>query len=90
MEQINRYGLLRLQYLKAFQPQLLSDLNNRQCLEDHLLDFQRQMEMEVGQLVFAGLEDEEAERYVIEEYLVGKGASAQHPPLMNQSNQNLG
>jgi len=70
MEQVNRYALLRLQYLKAFHPHVLRELQKTQCLEEHLLEFQRQVEMEVGQLAFAGLDDEEAERYVIEEYLV--------------------
>jgi hypothetical protein len=90
MEQINRYGLLQLQYLKAFQPQLLTELKNRQCLEDHLLEFQRRVEMEVGQLVFAGLEDEEAERYVIEEYLMDRGAAARPQLFINPKNQNPG
>lgn len=69
MKQLNRYGLLRLQYLKSFHPRILQELQNLDSLENHLLDFQRQVELEIEQLVFAGMEDHEAERHVIEEYL---------------------
>jgi len=70
MKNLNRYGLLRLQYLKTFHPSVLQILQNRNELETHLLDFQRQFEMELDQLFFAGLEEYEAERYVLAEYLV--------------------
>jgi hypothetical protein len=69
MNHINRYGLLRLQFLKARKPHLLADIEKHQQLENHLMDLQYQVEMELGQLIFAGLEDDWAEQYVLREFI---------------------
>ena len=69
MDRINRYGLLRLQYLKTRRPHQLADIERRKLLEKHLLDCQYQVELELGQLISAGLEDDKAEQYVLDEFI---------------------
>lgn len=70
MENLNRFGILRLQFLQTSKPELLEEMRHTGALEDHLLTSQRSAEWELGQLIFAGMEEEKAERYVLREYIM--------------------
>ena len=69
MEQLNRFGRMRLDYLKTCRPELLVRIEGEGRLQEHLLTLQKHVEWEWGQLVAAGLEEETAEYYVLREFL---------------------
>ena len=69
MEQLNRFGRMRLDYLKTCRPELLLRFENEGRLQEHLLTLQRHVEWELGQLIAAGMEEETAEFYVLQEFL---------------------
>jgi hypothetical protein len=69
MEKLNRFGRMRLDYLRTCQPALLERIESTGTLFKHLLSSQRSIEWDLEQLVFAGLEEEAAERYVIQEHI---------------------
>ena len=69
MEQLNRFGRMRLDYLKTCRPELLLRIENEGRLQEHLLALQRHVEWELGQLIAAGMEEETAEFYVLQEFL---------------------
>jgi hypothetical protein len=69
MNKLNRYGQMRLEFLRTCRPELLQRYEGSGTLFDHLLTSQRHIAWELEQLLFAGLDEETAERYVIEEYI---------------------
>jgi hypothetical protein len=69
MEQLNRFGRMRLDYLKTCRPELLLRIENEGRLQEHLLALRRHVEWELGQLIAAGMEEETAEFYVLQEFL---------------------
>jgi hypothetical protein len=69
MDKLNRFGQMRLDYLRTCQPALLERIKRNGTLFHHLLSSQRSIEWDLEQLVFSGLEEEAAERYVIQEYI---------------------
>jgi len=69
MEQLNRFGRMRLDYLKTCRPELLLRIEGAGRLQEHLLALQKHVEWELGQLMAAGLEEETAEFYVLREFL---------------------
>lgn len=69
MDKLNRFGRIRLDYLRTCRPDLLLRLEREGSLHDHLLTSQRNVEWELGQLVSAGMEEETAEHYLLGEIL---------------------
>jgi hypothetical protein len=69
MEQLNRFGRMRLDYLKTCRPELLLRIEGEGRLQEYLLALQKHVEWELGQLMAAGLEEETAEFYVLREFL---------------------
>lgn len=67
MKMLNRYGRMRLRYLKKTDPFLFEQLKRSGALREHILSVQKNAEFEIGQLTSAGLEEFEAERYVLQE-----------------------
>lgn len=67
MDKLNRFGRLQLKYLQATRPELLQVEKNG-LLFKRFLASQCSMEWEFEQLVFAGVEEDAAGRYVIEEF----------------------
>jgi len=68
MDKLNRFGRLQLRYLQDSQPDLLTQIQNNSALVNHFLAARCSMEWEFEQMVFAGVEEDAAERYVIEEF----------------------
>lgn len=69
MNELNHFGELRLEFLKTRRPDLLRVMERGGMLERHLLRLQRSAEIELEQLVFAGMVEEKAEAYVRQEYI---------------------
>ena len=69
MEQLNRFGRMRLDYLRTCRPELLLRIEGEGRLQEHLLALQKHVEWELGQLIAAGLEEDTAEFYVLREFL---------------------
>jgi len=69
MNKPDRYGEMCRDYLRARHPRLLEKTERNDMLFEHLLAAQRSIEWEMGQLIAAGVEEDAAKRYVIEEYL---------------------
>jgi hypothetical protein len=69
MDKLNRYGRMRLDYLRRSQPELLERIERNGTLFNHLLASQRRLELELEQLVYAGVEEDAAEGYVIQEFI---------------------
>ena len=69
MNELNRYGQMRLDYLTSRRPQLLERIECNGSLLSHLITFQRTVAWELGQMISAGVEEDAAERYVIREYI---------------------
>lgn len=64
---LNRYGRMRLRYLKKSNPSLFFQLKTSGALRAHILNVQKNAEFEIGQLTSAGLEEYDAEMYVLQE-----------------------
>lgn len=69
MEELNRFGRMRLDYLATCRPELLRRIEGEGRLREYLLTLQRHVEWELGQMLAAGLEEETAEFYLRQEYL---------------------
>jgi hypothetical protein len=69
MRELNRYGFLRLQFLKTVKTDLLEKMRNAGTLETHLMESQRLAQLEFEQMVFAGVNEAKADRLVLEEYI---------------------
>ncbi|OHB29198.1 MAG: hypothetical protein A2X84_05940 [Desulfuromonadaceae bacterium GWC2_58_13] len=70
MKHLTRFGILRLQFLQSCKPELLQEMQHAGALEDHLVSSQRSAEWELDQLIFAGMEEEEAELFILNEYIM--------------------
>ena len=64
MEGLNRFGRMRLDYLTTCRPDLLLRIEREGRLQQHLLELQRHIEWELGQMMAAGMEEETAESYL--------------------------
>lgn len=69
MDQLNRFGRMRLEYLTTCRPDLLLRIEREGRLQEHLLGLQRHIDWELGQMVAAGMEEETAEAYLCSEFL---------------------
>jgi len=69
MDQLNRFGRMRLAYLTTCRPDLLLRIEREGGLQEHLLGLQRHVEWELEQMMAAGLEEETAESYLLGEFL---------------------
>jgi hypothetical protein len=69
MDKLNRYGRMRLKYLRTCRPEVLETIRRSGALLNHLLTSQRRIAWDLDQMVFAGVEEGAAERYVIQEHI---------------------
>ncbi|AMV73686.1 hypothetical protein JCM30471_21050 [Desulfuromonas carbonis] len=69
MDQLNRFGRMRLDYLTTCRPDLLLRIEREGRLQEHLLALQRHIDWELEQMMAAGLEEEKAESYLLGEFL---------------------
>lgn len=70
MEQLNRFGKMRLEYLHSTKPAQLDAMRRSGGLEKHLLSLQRSALWDWDQMVSAGLREEQAEQYVLREHIL--------------------
>ncbi|BCR06813.1 hypothetical protein DESUT3_38820 [Desulfuromonas versatilis] len=70
MENLNHFGMMRLTYLQTRKPRLLLSMKRSGVLEKHLLNAQKSAAWEWEQLIFAGMEQEAADQFVLNEYIL--------------------
>lgn len=66
---MKNYSKERLKYLVEQNPALLAEMQQSSTLGLHLCELQRTASWEYEQLLFGGMEDQDAEQYVLQEYV---------------------
>jgi len=65
---LNRFGLRGMQHLKIHNPALFQKLEEEGLLDVFLRHCQDRAEWDFHQLTFGGLDEDDAEAYVLREY----------------------